>query len=352
MEDNFKVKEYLHYSQSVSSNDSSSFQLPHHSTSKGPRSQSVLHTFLTHSKLKILPNQLLTQPPKPFRIPLIKRPRRHKLRVLCELAITQKHTILFLLQFRIQRSPQHSRATLLQRLERNLLPLPRPLLDLLHQLLVHIPTQVGIDATRMQGIRPDARLGQQPLVERKSEEHVGHLGLAVGVPGFVLFRTLGEAGVVPADAAAEDAALGGDVDDLGLLGLLARFGGCSELGQDVVRQDEVAEVGGGELQLETVDGEFLGGGHDGGIVDDDVDVGDGCVVEDLTGGFTNAVQRGEIRSDELDGDGWVDGVNRVDGRLDLAEGAAHEDEQGWVAVGKRDGCFRADTSLTWAGDED
>lgn len=80
-------------------------------------------------------------------------------------------------------------------------------------------------------------------------------------------------------------------------------------------------------------------------------MGDACVVENLMGCLTHTVRRGEIGSDELGGDGRVDGVDGVDGGLNLAEGAAYEDEKGWVVVGKRDGCFGAETSLTWAGDE-
>ena len=79
---------------------------------------------------------------------------------------------------------------------------------------------------------------------------------------------------------------------------------------------------------------------------------DGGVIEDLTGGLPDALQRGEVGGDELGGDGWVDGVDGVNDGLDLAEGAAHEDELGWVAVGKRHGGFCADAAITWAGDQD
>ena len=110
-------------------------------------------------------------------------------------------------------------------------------------------------------IRKD-RLGPAPgseaAVQLQGEQCVGGLGLAVGVPVevLVLARVVG---VVPADAA------------LAVPGRAQhhhprRSGGGQLVGQQH-REQEVAQVVGPELHLETVDGAAQRAGHDTGIVD-------------------------------------------------------------------------------------
>ncbi len=115
------------------------------------------------------------------------------------------------------------------------------------------------DASGIQGVDGDA-VGCPALGCLDREEDVGCLGLGVGRPGLV--GLVSEVGVVEADGAV-DVADGAEYDDAGLAGR----------GKRVVQADgkgEVAKVVRRELQLPAFGGTALGGGHDAGVGDEDV----------------------------------------------------------------------------------
>lgn len=93
-----------------------------------------------------------------------------------------------------------------------------------------------------------------------------------------------------------------------------------------------------------------GNGHDSGIVEDDVDAGDGLVLQDGACRFANRFQRGHLSFDKLDFGQGIDGLYGTDCRKAFFGATTDEYNRGGGAMGQRDGTLSTKTAWRRAGD--
>ena len=127
---------------------------------------------------------------------------------------------------------------------------------------------MDVAGVQRHGERALGSLLVEPPLELLREEHVGELGLAVPLPRRVERAVHGlDAVEVHAvlDPCREVVSARGDLDDAHGGGWV--FGGLDEQRNEWVREGEVAEVVGLELDLEAVLGELVGCRHDTSVVD-------------------------------------------------------------------------------------
>lgn len=132
----------------------------------------------------------------------------------------------------------------------------------------------------LEEIRPDCSrvdreraLDVSVLLESDGVQNIGRLGLSVGI-SLLVGLAIVVAKVVKVDFA-EVVTVGGDVHD----GTAGRR--SLELWEENHGELEVAHMVGGELRLDAVDGGGVGVGHDSGVVDENVEVGN--VIEGVGG---------------------------------------------------------------------
>lgn len=176
--------------------------------------------------------------------------------------------------------------------------------QLVEPVRLHGRVQVRDDDSWMQGHRLDARVATRQLLR---EQDVVELREPVTAPGVVLFQLRRFGDEDPRGGAI--VARGRDVDDPHIrVGLRRRL---LQRWEQQPGQQEVAHVVGAELDLVAFLGGSHRGGHDAGVVDQDVQpLG---LLQELLGAFLDRVERGEVQRDV--------GYRRVwDGLLDLADG--------------------------------
>lgn len=81
--------------------------------------------------------------------------------------------------------------------------------------------------------------------------------------------------------------------------------------------------------------------HDGGIVDDDVDLVDAGVAQDVPGSPADRILAGELAEDQPGVDVGVEGPDLLDHGVDLGLVPRQEDEPGWGVAGEGGGYLGA-----------
>jgi len=136
-------------------------------------------------------------------------------------------------------------------------------------------------------------------------------------------------------------ALAANGDDAGRAGLEDDW-------NQVAGEGEVAEVVDAELHLEALRGLLLGGRHQAGVVDEDVEALVCC--EELLGAVLHRLEVSEVYFEDLGRPGGVRFRDLRDGVVGLAAVSAGEDDCSAV-LGQRSGGFEADAAVG-AGDQD
>lgn len=157
------------------------------------------------------------------------------------------------------------------------------------------------------------------LDQGEAEQRIGRLGLPIRQPPLVVFALI-EAGIRPADMS-DAVHPAGDGDD-------ARGRRRQDLVHDQVGEEEMAEMVGLELALEPVFGEPEWYGHDAGIIDENVDVGDVVPRVDSDGGLADTGEGHEIHFQCSDLDRGVFGCQITNEILLAGARAAGENKHG------------------------
>ncbi len=131
------------------------------------------------------------------------------------------------------------------------------------------------------------------------EENVGCFRLPVPRPPIVVFALI-EIDIVQTTRS-NHVAITGEVDDASILP------GCQDFGKDKSREEEVAEVVGGELRFDTVLVGGKGYGHNTGVVHHDVNFRDSFV--DSYCSLPDGVEVVKLYGHECEFDGSIESLN-------------------------------------------
>lgn len=99
----------------------------------------------------------------------------------------------------------------------------------------------------------------------------------------------------------------------------ARLFRSEDLRHQQVCEQEMRKMVRSKLRLEAVFGYAVGTGHDGGIVDHDIDVGDVFIGDDLRCGYADAREGVEGDGEEFDEGGGGERLDGVNNGLDLGK---------------------------------